>query len=380
MRKFRNEGHDVTIITPSERRLKEKTGIREQSLVKILKVRTLNIQKTNFIEKGLGTILIEHQLKKALQIHLKDKKFDLVLYSTPPITLTKIVSEVKKKHNAKSYLLLKDIFPQNAVDLGILKKNGFLYKYFRSQEKKLYKISDFIGTMSSANISYLLTHNQELDPEKVEVCPNSIELTDERINQDQKISIRNKYNIPYNCTTFIYGGNLGKPQGLDFMIEVLESNYNSKIAYFVVIGTGTEYKKIEKWFKNTHPVNASLFKWLPKDEFDRVVQSCDIGMIFLDKRFTIPNYPSRLLNYLEYKMPVIVVTDPYTDIGEIAEKNGYGLWSISGDLENTNRNIKELAHNPELAHKMGDSGYNFLRDNFTVDRSYRIIMSHFSIT
>jgi glycosyltransferase involved in cell wall biosynthesis len=100
-------------------------------------------------------------------------------------------------------------------------------------------------------------------------------------------------------------------------------------------------------------------------------------MIFLDKRFTIPNYPSRLLSYLEYKMPVITATDPNTDIGRIAEENGYGYWSLSGDIEKINLNIKKLTQNPDLIREMGESGYCFLKGNYTVENSYKIIISHF---
>jgi len=37
-------------------------------------------------------------------------------------------------------------------------------------------------------------------------------------------------------------------------------------------------------------------------------------MIFLDYRFQIPNFPSRLLSYMAAGMPVIVATDPNTDM------------------------------------------------------------------
>src|SRR5690606_23181917 len=106
---------------------------------------------------------------------LSEKTFDLVLYSTPPITLVKVIEFIKSQHGAFSYLLLKDIFPQNAVDMGMIKKNGFVYSRFRKKEIRLYDISDVIGCMSPANVRFILDHNADLRPEKVEVNPNSIE-------------------------------------------------------------------------------------------------------------------------------------------------------------------------------------------------------------
>lgn len=377
MREFRDEGHKVFIVSPTERRFDPGTKLFEEDGIKILSVRTLNIQKTNIIEKGIGTILLEYQFLRAIQKYLKEIKFDLVLYATPPITLTSVVKSVKKHSKAISYLLLKDIFPQNAVDLEMFSKYGLLYRYFRWEEKKLYAISDYVGTMSPANVKYLIKHNPQLNPNKVEICPNSIRVANNSLATEQRKVIREKYRIPLDSTVFIYGGNLGKPQGIDFLLKVLESNRDSAKSFFVIIGTGTEYSKIQTWFNRNCPANALLLSGLPKNTFDQLLQSCDVGMIFLDKRFTIPNYPSRLLSYLEYKMPVIVATDPNTDIGERAVVNGYGLWSMSGNIERTNQHITYLAQNPGVIREMGEAGYRFLLNNYTVENSYRIIMSHF---
>lgn len=401
LRCFIKNGHNVHIVSPTERRFGKETQLIENSNHSILKVKTLNIQKTNIVEKGIGTILLEYQFEKAINKYYRDIKFDLVLYSTPPITLTRIIDKIKKRDGARTYLLLKDIFPQNAVDIGMMSGAGVLYKSFRRKEKRLYRLSDYIGCMSPANVKYLLDHNPEIDPNIVEVCPNSVELetellvsdpiksedtisetiTSETIASEQsefsKTVLKEKYGIPADSTVFIYGGNLGKPQGLDFLLNVLESNRNKTDRYFIVVGSGTEYGKIAKWFEDNKPNNAQLISALPKQEYDELVRSCDVGLIFLDPRFTIPNYPSRLLSYLEYKMPVLMATDINTDIGSIAQENGYGLWCENGDLEKFNSLLDTLTNNSDLRSQMGENGYKFLKENYTVEKSYEIIMGRF---
>ena len=375
IRKFAKEGHNIFIICPLERRLKRKTYLAEDGSVKTLAIKTLNITKSNYLEKGAGQIVIEHQYQRAIKKYFPNIRFDLVLYSTPPVTFTKIISFVKKKYGAKSYLLLKDIFPQGAVDLGVLSVNHLLYRYFRHKEKKLYKISDHIGCMSPANVKYVLTHNSEIPKSHVEVCPNSIELQMKPEIVDK--SVLAKYDIPVNVPVFIYCGNLGKPQGMSFLIEVLSSNINRTDVFFLIAGSGTEYHKLQTWYENEKPSNVLLLKALPVSDYERLVQACDAGLIFLDRRFTIPNYPSRLLSYLENRLPVIMATDTNTDIGKIAEENSYGLWSESGDLETFNRNLNHLIENKKLRLEMGKKGYRYLIENYTVDTSYNIIMSHF---
>ena len=372
LRQFRNKGHDVTIVTPVERRKGIAANYRQKDGVSILQVKTLNVTKTNLIEKGVGTVLLEYQFLSAIKKYLSTKKFDLVLYSTPPITFSRVIQFIKKRDNAKSYLLLKDIFPQNAVDLGMMKRDGILHRFFQRKEKQLYKVSDYIGCMSPANVNYVLKHNPEISPARVEVCPNSIEPVEEAAGKNDML--RSQYNIPAEATLYIYGGNLGKPQGLDFLMEVLETNNNKPDRFFIVIGSGTEKQRLNDWFQS-HPLsNAVMLDGLPKVAYDQLVRSCDVGLIFLDKRFTIPNYPSRLLSYLENKMPVLVASDTNTDAGPIAEENGYGLWAEHGDIDKFNALIDVFCENPELRKQMGEKGYRYLMENYTVERSYEVIM------
>ena len=380
IRKFRDEGHQVTIVTPRERRSGEHTNLKEVDDVHILGVRTLNLQKTNAIEKGIGQVLVETQFKKAIKKHLGNLKADLILYSTPPITFPKVIQYLKKTNpQAKTYLLLKDIFPQNAVDLGMMSKSGvkgFLYRFFRKKEKKLYALSDNIGCMSPANVRYVIDHNPEVNPEKVEVAPNSYERVEQTVlTEDERRSIREKYQLPVDRPIFIYGGNLGKPQGIPFLIKCLDANAERQDCHFVVVGNGTEYGKLETWFKSKQPKSVSVFQRLPKEDYDQLVRACDVGLIFLDYRFTIPNYPSRLLPYLMEKKPIIAATDPNCDTGSIADQNYYGYWCPSNDVSAFTQCVDKML-NSDLV-QLGENGYQFYLNNYTVEHTYNAIMKHF---
>jgi len=378
MREFRDIGHHVYIVSPIERKYKSPTFLKKENGITLLKVKTFNLQKTNFIEKGIGTLAIEYQFYSAIKKYFSDIRFDLVLYSTPPITFTNVVKNIKKRYQAQSYLLLKDIFPQNAVDIGLLRKGGLLHRFFRRKERELYEVSDYIGCMSPANVEFVLKHNKSISPSKVEVCPNSIKMKmANALSDDEKKTIKEEHNIPPEATLFIYGGNFGKPQGLDFLLRVLESNNGKTDRFFLIVGSGTEFTKIKNRFDVNRPSNALLLSELPKEEYDKVVQTGDVGLIFLDPRFTIPNYPSRLLSYLEHKIPVLMAIDKNTDIGKIAEQNGYGFWTENGNLEKFNSLLDKFCSDKKLITEMGEKGYAFLKANYTVEKSYQIIMNHF---
>ena len=375
MREFIKRGNDVYIASPTERRFGKSTHLIKYDHCQILKIKTLNIQKTNVVEKGIGTLLLEYQFDKAICKYWGEIKFDLVLYSTPPITFNKVIERVKKRCGCRSYLMLKDIFPQNAVDLGMMKDGGIFHRLFRKKEKKLYEISDKIGCMSPANCKYILEHNPKVDVAKVELCPNAIEPIEisELSNEERKVLLA-KLDIPIDKTLFIYGGNLGKPQGLDFLLKVIEANEQRSNSFIIVVGSGTEYPKIERWFKDNNPNNAKLLSALPKNEYDNLIRACQAGLIFLDPRFTIPNFPSRLLSYLENSMPVLLATDSNCDMGPIAEREGFGLWSESGDLKKFMSNIDKITITNDVIIQMGKRGEEFLRNIYTVDEVAEIIL------
>lgn len=377
MRKFRNEGHDVYIIYPRERRLGLPTELKEDIRVHTLGVKTLNVTKTNVIEKGIGQVLLEYQFKKALRRYFSYVKFDIILYSTPPITFTKVIKYARKRNpHAFSYLLLKDIFPQNAADIGLLTTSGLkglLYKSFRRKEKDLYKISDYIGCMSPANVKYILEHNPEINPDIVEIAPNSYDIP-ANSQQPTTNNIREKYNLPTDRPIFIYGGNMGKPQGIPFMLECMKAVKNREDCHFLIVGSGTEYPMLESWVNSEKPKAVSLFKYLPKQEYNALANSCDVGMIFLDYRFTIPNYPSRLLPYIMEHKPIIAVTDPNCDTGTIAEENGYGYYSPSNSVEEFVKTVDKMLSSD--IKQMGENAYQFFLNNYTTEYTYNTIMKH----
>lgn len=403
LRKFRDEGHNVYLVSPRERRMEMPTSVKEQDDIRILGVRTLNVTRANIVEKGLGQVSIEYLFKRAIKKYFRGVKFDIIAYATPPITLVGAIKYVKCLNpEAMTYLLLKDIFPQNAVDLGMLVESlelraerlekwpvrlvkYMLYRSFRRKEKELYRISDWIGCMSPANVKYVIEHNPEVDPGKVEVCPNTFAVPSEDFVHTQMIrvctNIRQKYGLPVDKPVFFYGGNLGQPQGIPFLIKCLDANRSREDCHFLIVGDGTYYPLLEHWYEgfanenDNENRNVTVMKRLPKEDYDTLARSCDVGLIFLDYRFTIPNYPSRLLSCLTQHKPIIACTDPNCDTGTIAEANGYGFWCPSNSVEAFTKAVDKMLASD--IRQMGKNGYKFFLENYTVQNTYDTIMKHF---
>lgn len=381
LRCFRDHGHEIYAISPYERRTGKKTELIHERGAHVLHLETGDVTGTNsLIRKGLAQMSLEPTYIRAIKKYFGDVRFGLVLYSTPPITFSSVVEFVKKRDGAKSYLLLKDIFPQNAVDLGMMTKNGpksMIYRYFRRKERKLYANSDFIGCMSEANVSYLLAHNPGLEAENVEVCPNSVEIVDQSTDKETRLAIRDKYGIPQDKTVFVYGGNLGKPQGAPFLIECLKKAKEIPDVFFLIVGDGSDYGKLEAYVRQENPDHVKLLRRLPKADYDSMVGACDVGMIFLDHRFTIPNFPSRLLSYMQARIPVLAVTDPNTDLGKVIVDGGFGWWCESNDADCFAKVAGEAAHHSDLF-QMGQNAFAYMEKRYTTSKSYQVINRHLS--
>jgi glycosyltransferase involved in cell wall biosynthesis len=376
VRELANKGINVFVVCPREKRDKLNTELYTNNNINILKVRTGNITKTSFIEKGISTLRIEGQYLRAVKKYFKDIRFDMVMYSTPPITFGKIVKHFKERHKSITYLVLKDIFPQNAVDIHVMKKGSMIWRYFRNKEIKLYEVSDIIGSMSKGNVEYILKHNPHIYKEKLEVFPNSI-LPIARVDRTYTSKeLLGKYNIPQNSTVFIYGCNLGRPQGIDFLLEVINGFPEIDNAYLLIVGSGTEYARVNKHIENVRPSNVRLLNLLPKYEYDQLLDIADIGLIFLDKRFTIPNFPSRLTAYMEYSLPILAATDKNTDLKDVLLEAECGFWSESGDLPTFINHARKLSDDRNLRESMGLNGRRYLEENYDIRKTVDIIIKH----
>ena len=368
---FVERGNEIYIATINERRNGNPTELIEDKSKKILRIKTGNMFKTNFIEKGLATISLGYLFKKNIKKYWNDVEFDIVIQNTPPITFTPVIKWLKQKNKLISYLILRDIFPQNALDLGII-KNKFLFNYFRKKEKELYRFSDLIGCMSKGNIEYLLEHNSEISRDKMHILRNWGKIK-EKINIDRE-NLRKEYNYQNNDFILVFGGNMGKPQELDFLLEIAQELFEEKNIKFLFIGQGTEQKRLKQKSKEMELLNVKFIDFIPREEYEKVLAMCDLGVISLSSKFTIPNIPSKTIDYFKLELPVIAFVDNKTDYSEVLELEARaGLCSLHGDIKKAKENILKLQENRELRERFGKNGREYYEKYLGVNKAYRII-------
>jgi glycosyltransferase involved in cell wall biosynthesis len=365
---FVKNGHEVVVVTAAK--AGQQTTFRKEGDTEVLRVKTMKLFGVSPVAKGIANILLPYQFIKAIKRYIPEKKFDLIISPTPPITFIDVIQFFKRKSQAKCYLILRDIFPQNARDLGML-TNPFLFRYFRIKEKKLYTISDYIGCMSQGNIDYVIKHNPEIDPKKLSLLPNWQKV---HFFSEKNEAIKTKYGLDGKYIA-IFGGNIGEPQKIENIVTLAKEYRNKSNIVFLIIGAGARKKHLEKLVAGDGLDNVLIKDHLPRADYQLLVHNSNVGLISLNEKFTIPNIPSKTLSYFNAKVPVLASIDAHTDYGKILDDAEAGLWSVTGDIEKYKTNFDKLYNNQELRKKMGENGYVYMLKYLTPEIAYKNIIN-----
>lgn len=361
-----SEENYVAVLCPVERRFKEKTSIVNNSNVKFINQRTFNIQKTNSFEKAISTFSLEYLFAYRLITSLNTTQFDILIITTPPIFFVFFIKIFKILNpKAKIYLLLKDIFPQNAIDLKLFRRNSFFHFLSKKAEKKLYEKCDHIGCMSIANLEYIKSKVPYIES-KLEINPNSINPS--KYPLLKKPSLKNEEKLK-----LIYGGNLGIPQDPKLICRFIYRLEQLKDVELLICGSGTCFNEIESFILKNEIKNTRLLGHVNRTDYFQLLEKSHVGLIFLNNSFTIPNFPSRLIDYILYEKTIISITDPITDINKfIVENNlGYTYTGLETQIEMAISTISNLR-------RLGLSKYNgneIIQKNFHINTTKELIIN-----
>ncbi|MEL4106485.1 glycosyltransferase family 4 protein [Oscillospiraceae bacterium WX1] len=369
---FCDMGHEMTVAAVGIHA--EKPGQHPEKYCRVLAVKTRPLQKTGKYRKVLFSFFAGLQLAHAVFRNFKREPVDLIIFSTPPITLLPGVLLIKRHLKAPLYLLLKDIWPDDTVGIGGMREGGIVWRVFRFLANRTYRAADFIGCMSEASVRYLRLHYPELPSEKVEVCPNSRK-SRERLPVDRQ-TVRRQYGIPDSALVIIYGGNLGKAQGIEFLIDIAIAYRNDLTAFFLIVGTGTEVLALKRGLLTADAPNVRLLPALPSPDYEALAASCDVGLVLLHPLGRVPNFPSRLLSYLMAGLPVIVAADDATDMGDIVERHQCGFKCRNGDLSRFKQVVEALKDEKKRL-DMGRQSYRLFKTHYTTAVSCAAILRHF---
>lgn len=363
-------GHNVFPVAPAIH--ENEVGLfKEYKNIQVLRVKTLPLFNVNPLKKGIANVLLPYQYKRAILKYYSDIKIDLIIAPTPTVMFGDIFKSLKKYFGAKTYLILRDIFPQNAVDLGLMKKKGILFSFFRIKEKKLYRFSDKIGCTSEANIEFI-RNNNNIDPSKLHILYNFSKQIKRTIPNPELI---NRYGLE-NKFIIIFGGNIGIPQKIENIISFAKECQKYPDVVFLIIGKGTQLISIRTLAEKKQLNNIHFLDFIPREEYKDILALGNIGLISLNEKFTVPNTPYKLNDYMDAGLPILASVDNATDLGQILAESGTGLAAQAGNVSDLMEKFRILYSDKDLREQMSKNGQVYFDNKLTTEVAYNIIMKY----
>lgn len=377
---FHKQGHNVYVATLLEKKEGRETQLKIENGYNVLRVKTGNyFDSPGKIEKGITALTMPNILKREIIKNIGNVKIDLIFTHTPFISNANLINGLKEHFNCKSMLHLWDIFPQNGEDIGLL-KNRLLINYFKSVEKKMYEAFDYVGCMSKGNLEYMKSHDEGFNKRQYFVLKNWAIIKPE-LEVDRDI-FREKYGYTKNDFICIFGGNMGKPQRLENLVCLAEKSKLNKDIKFLFVGKGTEQNKIEEMAKEKKLNNIKFLNYIPREDYEKLTASCDVGLVSLDERFTVPNFPSKTTDYFKLKLPILASLDSCSakDYGIFLQEDVKGgLFAPAGDSEKLYNQLMKLYSSRELRVNLGNNGRKYYEKNLGVHRAYETIMKEIEV-
>jgi len=340
--------------------------LKEENGVKVLRIKTLPHHKVNFIRKGIAQIMLPHIFFNKIRKTIKDK-IDITIVHSPPLPLTITALKVKNFYKAKYILNLHDFFPQNAIDLGILKNNlrdKLIIKFFERMEKRAYQNADLIVVPSNSHKKFL-EEKRNIQAQKISVIHHWID-----IQPFLKIKKTNKFRELYNLENkfiFLFGGVLGPSQGLDLIIKIAEKIKENKDIVFLLVGDGSAKEELMKMTKELK-LNNVLFKpFVSLEEYPKLVKDCDIGIISLTEKNTTPAVPAKIVGYMAAAIPVIAFLHQESDGCEIVQEAKRGYAIRAGDLNKAVEIVEKIYQEKDKLRELGNNGFQYALNNFAID-------------
>jgi glycosyltransferase involved in cell wall biosynthesis len=369
---FRRMGHDVVIAAPDEN-IPSESQITCEEGITVLRIKTGKIKTASRSVRAFNEVRLSQTMWKKGSQFFEANPFDLIVYYSPTIFFGSLVNRLKTLFGCPSYLILRDIFPQWAVDAGILRRGSIVYNFFKWKERRNYEAANVIGVQSPANLRYFT----ELGLDKkynLEVLYNWTALT--------------KYNTPEgkyrdrlgleNKVVFFYGGNIGLAQDMDNILRLAEALRNEPTAYFLLVGDGSEVPRLKRKIAEQNLTNIYIHPSIDQEEYLAMLSEFDVGLISLDRGLKTQNFPGKMLSYMYLAKPILASMNPGNDLKDILEEHRAGMVCINGEDDLLADCARRLMENQDLRRQLGCNGRALLENMFSVSKAARQILSHFA--
>lgn len=367
---FVRDGHQVIVVTPKD----SVTGTFSVSVedgITVVRVRNGRLKYTSRALRGIRELRLSAGIWRKTKTFLKENPCDVIVFYSPTIFLGDLVRKLKALWRCPAYLVLRDIFPQWAVDAGIIRK-GLLYRYLHHKELLQYDAANVIGLESPGNLPYFSEELRDRDY-RVEVLFNWMDTSQQPAAGTK---FRDQLGLQEKVV-FFYGGNIGVAQDLDNILRLAVGLRQQEQAFFLLVGSGSEVPRLEREIERQQLTNIKILPPLPQDRYLQCLSEFDVGLVSLDRRLQTHNLTGKLLGYMLCGKPVLASLNPGNGLAQLLHEADAGLACENGDDKGLRNAALLLATNPDLRRRMGANARSLGEGKFSVQAAAKQIMQHF---
>ena len=342
--------HEVTVVIPtanvhSPLKVELKNGFR------LIYIHTFKTKDVGYLRRTIAEYLSPYILYMRLKSSsIIEENFDGIIWYSPTIFFGPLISRLKAVYRCPAYLVLRDMFPDWSVDIGLMKKR-LPYYFLKFIEINQYRVANIIGIQAPGNFNYFDRRLLKKFKPKVEllwawVMPS---------NSNKFCSIDLNKTFLAGRKIFVYAGNMGIAQDFDLIMNLVSDYKNQSNIGFVFVGRGSEVDRL-KAIKVSNSLNNIIFyDEIDSAEIPGLYSQCDIGLVALDPRHKSNNIPGKFLSYMEAGLPVLARLNPGNDLADVIAKNQVGDSYIGADsLEFksvADKLINTIMHDENISHR-----------------------------
>lgn len=362
-KELQHQGHEVTVCTPDDM-IKDKYHLEKFEGVPVLRFKLGAIKNVSKVKRAINETLLSYKAWQNLKLFFHNNRHDLIVYYSPTIFFGGLVSRLKSIWKCRTYLVLRDFFPQWTVDNGLIKEGSLIHRYFKHFESVSYKAADVIAVQSPSNKLYF-QHNKEYIEhiKKLDVLYN---WSDASIKLEYRGLYRKKLGLT-DKVVFFYGGNIGHAQDMMNVVRLAQALSQYPKAHFLLVGKGDEVGLILDAIDKENIKNITYLNSVGQDEYNRMLMEFDVGLFSLHKNHKTHNFPGKLLGYMKYSKPILGSVNKGNDLADVLINSGSGFVTVNGDDDEFVRNAIKLLDSADVRQKTGENAYELLQDVFSVN-------------
>ncbi|WP_028862359.1 glycosyltransferase family 4 protein [Psychromonas aquimarina] len=372
---LKKQGHTVVIIAPGKPKQEKRLDISSLDGNTYWKFKSGKLRGEGKFKRAINETLLSFNAWLAIPHIVEKEPFDGVIYYSPSIFFGPLVNKIKAKNRCKSYLILRDMFPQWAVDEGLIKKGSLIEKYFCYFENVNYCASDSIGLMSPKNLTLFTDKHQ--DKFNTHVLYNWADTT-ASLQRDGNADLRETYGLQ-GKVIFFYGGNIGHAQDMGNLLRLARSMKEITNAHFLFLGQGDEVDLVKETIESQRLSNTTLLASVSQERYKQILTQVDVGLFSLAASHKTHNFPGKLLGYMVESLPILGSINEGNDLSEFITDADAGFILVNGQDAEFFEAAKILAVDEKRRKQIGNNANRLLATHFSVESAANTIISNLKL-